>query len=186
MQSEIVRELVGRLKPDQPLLESKRLAAVAVIIAGDDNPRTLLIKRAEHTDDPWSGQIAFPGGKMGKGDASAKETAIRETKEEVGIDLAREAEFAGYYVPFRTHTGDMDVIPAVFLLPREVGVVPNGEVSGYKWARLDELLQRHSATTYRLSVQGFSRDMPAFAIGDYVVWGLTHKILSSLLDGASI
>ncbi len=169
------------MNPDQPPIESKRLAAVAVIVADESKPRTLLIRRAEHLDDPWSGQIAFPGGKMGGGDRSAKDTAIRETKEEVGLDLAAGAGFAGYYIPFRTHTGEMDVIPAVFLIEREVEVIPNSEVSGYKWVGLNEFLLPSSASAYRLKARGFSRDMPAFALGDYVVWGLTHRIISSLL-----
>lgn len=170
-----------KLNATQPEIKSKRLAAVSVIIAGEEEPSTLLIKRAEHSDDPWSGQVAFPGGKMSEGDRSVKETAIREAMEEVGVDLTNDSAFAGYYVPFRTHTGDMDVIPTVFLLPREAKVRPNREVSGCRWARLDEFLNARSASTYRLSVQGSSRELPAFVIGDYVVWGLTHRIISSLL-----
>ena len=177
----MLRALLSRLSSVQPEIRSKRLAAVSVIIAGEERPNTLLIKRAEHSDDPWSGQIAFPGGKMGRGDGSAKETAIREAKEEVGVDLTKDAEFAGYFVPFRTHTGDMDVIPAVFLLLKEAKATPNREVSGYKWVPLDEFQNPRSASTYRFSAPGSSRDMPAYAVGDYVVWGLTHRIISSLL-----
>ncbi|HYB44996.1 MAG TPA: CoA pyrophosphatase [Nitrososphaerales archaeon] len=173
--------MLSRLSSVQPEIRSKRLAAVSVIIAGEERPSTLLIKRAEHSDDPWSGQIAFPGGKMGRGDGSAKETAIREAKEEVGVDLTKDAEFAGYFVPFRTHTGDMDVIPAVFLLLKEAKATPNREVSGYKWVPLDEFQNPRSASTYRFSAPGSSRDVPAYAVGDYVVWGLTHRIISSLL-----
>jgi 8-oxo-dGTP pyrophosphatase MutT (NUDIX family) len=172
---------LNRLDAAQPGIKSKKLAAVSVIIAGEDRPSMLLIKRAEHSDDPWSGQVAFPGGKMGEGDRSAKETAIREAREEVGVDLAGDAEFAGYYIPFRTHTGEMDVIPAVFLLPREARVVPNREVSGYKWVPLEEFSHPHTASTYHFSSQGSSRDLPAFTIDEYVVWGLTHRIISSLL-----
>jgi len=185
MQNEILRALLNKLSADQPPIESKRLAAVSVIVAGEESPRTLLIKRAEHTDDPWSGQIAFPGGKMNESDNSARETAVRETREEVGLDLAAGARFAGYFVPFRTHTGGMDVIPLVFLMKREVEVTPNGEVSEYRWVGLKEFLLPSSASTYRLKTRGFSSDMPAFAVGDFVVWGLTHRIISSLLGEAT-
>lgn len=157
------------------------MAAVAVIIAGEDRPSTLLIKRAEHADDPWSGQVAFPGGKLSKDDGSAKETAMREAREEVGLDLANEGTFAGYHSPFRTHTGDMDVIPAVFRTATQLEVTPNREVAGHKWVPLDEFLRPSSASTYHFTREGFSRELPAFAIGDYVVWGLTHRIVSSLL-----
>jgi len=177
----MLRAVLSKLSRAQPEIKSKRLAAVSVMIAGEEKPSTLLIKRAEHSDDPWSGQIAFPGGKMGRGDGSAKETAIREAREEVGVDLSSGAEFVGYYVPFRTHTGDMDVIPAVFLLQKEVEATPNQEVSGCKWIPLEEFLNPRSASTYRFGVPGSSRDLPAYAVGDYVVWGLTHRIISSLL-----
>lgn len=173
------------LNSAQPSVESRKLAAVSVIIEGRANPKTLLIKRAERSDDPWSGQVAFPGGKLAKGDRSARQTAIRETREEVGVDLAKDASFVGYYRQFRTHTGDMDVIPAVFLLRREVKVEPNGEVSGYMWVGLDEFLQPSSASTYHLEAGGVSRDLPAYRIGNYIVWGLTHQIISSLLGKAS-
>ena len=177
----VLRELIGRLVTKQPSIEERRLAAVAVIIAGDSNPKTLLIKRAEHVRDPWSGQVAFPGGKMGQGDRSAKETAERESREEVGVNLAGDANFAGYSVPFKTHTGDMNVIPAVFLTKSVTEVVPNGEVSGYKWVKLSGFLKPESRSIYRLDVRGVSMSMPAFKMGDYVIWGLTHRIVSSLL-----
>jgi len=185
MRSKLLSGVLHKLNREQPPIESKRLAAVAIIVAYESKPKTLLIKRAEHPDDPWSGQIAFPGGKMSEGDKSARETAVRETKEEVGLDIVAGARFAGYFVPFRTHAGDMDVIPAVFLMKKEVEVTPNGEVSGYRWVGLNEFLLPSSASIYHLRTKGFSRDMPAFAVGDFVVWGLTHRIISSLLGEAT-
>jgi len=178
-------DIMSRLSSAQPAVESKKVAAVSVIIKGRARPRTLLIRRAESAGDPWSGQVAFPGGKMAEGDRSARQTAIRETKEEVGVDLAKYAKFAGYHSFFRTHTGDMDVIPVVFLLERAVKVSPNGEVSGHRWVGLDEFLQPSAASTYHIVVGGAARDMPAYAVGDYVVWGLTHRIISSLLGRTS-
>ena len=178
--------MLSKLNSEQPPIESKKLAAVAVILADESKPRTLLIKRATHLDDPWSGQIAFPGGKMSEGDKSAMETAVRETKEEVGVDLATSARFAGYFIPFRTHTGGMDVIPVVFLMEGEVEATPNGEVADHRWVGLEEFLLPGSAATYHLKARGFSGDMPAFAVGDFVIWGLTHRIISSLLGEATV
>jgi 8-oxo-dGTP pyrophosphatase MutT (NUDIX family) len=72
--------------------EGVRKAAVALIfrLGENDVPELLFIKRAEYEGDPWSGQIAFPGGRAEERDGSLAETAIRETREETGIDLARE------------------------------------------------------------------------------------------------
>ena len=186
MADDLLSAVLRKLEPEQPKVESRRLAAISVMILGSAEPKTLLIKRAERSGDPWSGQVAFPGGKMAEGDSSARQTAVRETMEELEVNLAEDADFAGYHRPFRTHTGDMDVVPVVFLLRRKVNVVPNLEVSGYRWVGLNEFLLPRSASTYLFKAGDASRDMPAFVLGDYVVWGLTHRILSSLLSDASL
>ena len=59
-------------------------AAVALVLRGPaEAPGILFIKRASRDGDPWSGQMAFPGGRYDPADESEKETAIRETEEEV-------------------------------------------------------------------------------------------------------
>jgi ADP-ribose pyrophosphatase YjhB (NUDIX family) len=70
-------------------LTGRRRAAVAVVLhdAGP-SPEILFIERAERFGDPWSGQMAFPGGRVDPGDATARAAAERETLEEVGLDLA--------------------------------------------------------------------------------------------------
>ena len=77
--------------------QSTKKAAVAVILRpapGEtlDSTEILFIKRAERDGDPWSGHMAFPGGHMEPDDSDLKESAIRETKEEIGLDL-RDAQF---------------------------------------------------------------------------------------------
>jgi len=110
-----------------------------------------------------------------------KETAIRETREEVGIDLGQDADFLGYFTPFRTHTGTLDVFPAVFLLKKWVEVRPNNEVASYKWVKLEKLTAEQARSSYRVDAGGQTRGMPALLVDGYVVWGLTHRIISSLL-----
>src|SRR5258706_3496876 len=77
--------------------EGVRRAAVALIfrLGENDMLELLFIKRAEYEGDPWSGQIAFPGGRAEARDASLEETAIRETREETWIGLAREWTIVG-------------------------------------------------------------------------------------------
>ncbi|MHC5019166.1 MAG: NUDIX domain-containing protein, partial [Planctomycetota bacterium] len=72
------------------ITEATRVAAaVAVVLAGPpDDLAICFIKRAEHPDDPWSGQMALPGGRRDPEDAGQRAAAIRETREEVGLDLA--------------------------------------------------------------------------------------------------
>ena len=166
---------------DEPLSKGLRLAAVSMIIRDRNLPSVLLIKRAERVEDPWSGQIAFPGCKAQPEDKTARDTAVRETREEVGIDLDSEGWFLGYGAVSTTHTGTMDVVPSVFELQGEVNVTPNGEVSSYRWVGLKDLLSPASRSTYRFERQGEVVQLPAYKVGDYVVWGLTHRIISSML-----
>jgi 8-oxo-dGTP pyrophosphatase MutT (NUDIX family) len=177
----IMAKIAGNLAQQEPKSDGNRLAAVSMIVSGVRLPSVLLIRRAERPGDPWSGQIAFPGGKMQAGDGSARETAIREAREEVGIDLSQGAEFLGYAEAATTHTGNMNVIPAVFLIGARAEVEANEEVASYRWVELKDLLSPKASSTYELNYNGRSVAMPAYALGDYVVWGLTHRILSSIL-----
>jgi 8-oxo-dGTP pyrophosphatase MutT (NUDIX family) len=181
MNGRIIPSLARKLDDKEPILNSIRVASVAVIVTAGDVPKTLLIRRAERGGDPWSGQIAFPGGKREDGDMSSRETAIRETKEEIGVDLSLHARYLGYFRSFRTHNGIMDVVPCVFLLEHDVGLMPNPEVSSYRWIPLSVFADPGAKTFYEPPTIGTGTKMPALAIGDYTVWGLTYTILSSLL-----
>jgi 8-oxo-dGTP pyrophosphatase MutT (NUDIX family) len=182
MRGEIFSTLVGKLQSQEPQVEGPRPAAVSVMLTGRHAPKTLLIKRAERIGDPWSGQVAFPGGKFQEGDKSVRDTAVRETLEEVGVDLATCSEFLGYFRPFRTHTGNMDVVPTLFLLKGDVQVRTNDEVTSHLWVELERLMSDEAGATYILRQGGESREVPAFRVGDYVVWGLTQRIISALLE----
>src|SRR5256714_4453421 len=93
-----------------------RRAAVALIFhAGEEGlPELLFIKRAEYPGDPWSGQIAFPGGREEAGDTSLAQTAVREAREETGIDLEREGMFIGTLDDLRPRTVRL---PAIIVRP---------------------------------------------------------------------
>ena len=170
----------NRLGPDSVTTTGLRLAAVAIIVRDKSSPSVLMIKRAERKGDPWSGQVAFPGGKMQEGDASARATAARETYEEVGIDLESAADFLGYAQSMVTHTGTMEVVPAVFLLRGQVRVKPNEEVASHRWIKLDRMLAPGSRSVYPLNREGVELSMPAYSVEGYVVWGLTYRIVSTL------
>lgn len=178
----IFARLTKNLVAHEPPSKGLRFAAVSMIIRDRKSPSVLLIKRAEHVGDPWSGQIAFPGGKMQSDDKTAKDAAARETLEEVGVDLNRSAQFLGYGAVTTTHTGSMDVVPAVFELKEGVEIRPNREVASYRWVDLEDMLSPAAQSTYLLEFEDKSIQMPAFVAGDYVVWGLTHRILSSMLE----
>jgi 8-oxo-dGTP pyrophosphatase MutT (NUDIX family) len=180
--SEIVERVTRNLVAYEPSPKGLRFAAVSLILRDRQFPSVLLIKRAERPGDPWSGQIAFPGGKMQKGDNRPLDTAIRETMEEVGVDLGSGAEFLGYAPMATTHTGNMEVVPAVFMLKGSVEIQPNEEVASYRWVDLEDLAAPETKTTYRLNYDKGSVEVPALRVDDYVVWGLTQRILNSVLE----
>jgi len=182
MPGDLIARIQGKLVAGEPRQKGLRFASVSMILRGREPPSVLLIERARRAGDPWSGQIAFPGGKMQDGDKSARDTAVRETKEEVGIDLDRAADFLGYGEVTTTHTGTMDVVPSVFTLKHEVEIKPNGEVASFRWIGLEDLLAPSARSNYKLSYEGRVIQTPAYAIGGYVVWGLTYRIISELLN----
>ncbi|HYB76519.1 MAG TPA: CoA pyrophosphatase [Nitrososphaerales archaeon] len=169
-----------KLSAVEPPPGELRRASVAVILKEPKAPSVLLIKRAERSGDPWSGQIAFPGGKAQAGDVFLRGTAVRETREEVGVDLERDADFLGYFLRFTTHTKTMDVFPTVFLLNTEPALTPNEEVSSCKWVKLASLTEERAASAH-VELQVENREMPALLVDDYLIWGLTLRILLSLL-----
>jgi len=182
MVGDLMARVAKNLVAGEPPQKGVRFAAVSIIVRDEPIPSVLLIKRAEHQGDPWSGQIAFPGGKMKPEDGTAKDTAVRETMEEVGIDLNKSAKFLGYGGVATTHTGTMDVVPSVFVLKEGVEVRPNEEVASFRWVRLEDLMTPTARSTHDVNHEGSTIGMPAFAVGDYVVWGLTYRIISSMLD----
>ena len=177
---EILATLAKKVVNREPQTRGRR-AAVSIVLSDRIAPKVLLIRRSERDGDPWSGQIAFPGGKFQAEDESLRQTAIRETLEEVGIDLAAKSDFLGYLRTFRTHTGDMDVVPTVFLLREECPVRINEEVASFMWADLAGMLSGEANSTFRVRRGDEFRDAPAFKVGAYVIWGLTHRIISSLV-----
>jgi 8-oxo-dGTP pyrophosphatase MutT (NUDIX family) len=179
---ELIARISRNLAHQEPPRKGLRFASVSIIVRDRQFPSVLLIKRAERSGDPWSGQVAFPGGRMEPEDKTARDTAIRETMEEVGIDLNQSGEFLGYGAVATTHTGTMDVVPSVFVLREGVEVRPNGEVATFRWVDLEDLLAPEAKSTYDLNYDGKLVGMPAYVVGDYIVWGLTYRILSTMLE----
>ena len=117
--------LSPRLTGEEPArLVPRESASVAVIFRDFKGEEVLLIKRAEREGDPWSGQIAFPGGMVSSGDGSFKDTAMRETSEEVGIDLSSDAAFLGYMRELKARMREVVVVPSVFKLTADSAAAP--------------------------------------------------------------
>lgn len=162
-----------------------RPAAVAlVLVPGTRGVELLFIRRAERADDPWSGQVAFPGGRRDPGDPDLLATALRETREETGVDLAR-AERLGVLddlVPNTPTLPPVLVRPFVFALEeRPALAAERGEVARAFWVALDRLAARGTRRDLVLTVRGVERSFPAYRVGADVIWGLTERILTPFL-----
>jgi len=88
---ERIRDYQAIIRPEPSIIK----AAVAIILRdGEHGTELLMMQRAKHENDPWSGQMSFPGGKIEASDADSKAAAVREAFEEVGADL-REKDYLG-------------------------------------------------------------------------------------------
>jgi 8-oxo-dGTP pyrophosphatase MutT (NUDIX family) len=175
------------------LVEVQRRAAVAAILRpmpGDTQGNiqgdieVLLIRRAERSGDPWSGHMAFPGGHQEPYDVDLRATAMRETLEEVGLDL-RQHDYLGPLDELpaisRGRFLGMIISPHVFALRHErVHLSPNVEVAELMWVPLGRLMRGEVDTIKELSVEGEQRRLPAYRVQDHLVWGMTHSMLQSL------
>jgi 8-oxo-dGTP pyrophosphatase MutT (NUDIX family) len=156
---------------------------VAVILAPDPDA-ILLIRRAERSGDPWSGHIALPGGRRDPADTDLVATAIRETLEELGIQLTRE-DLAGSLedvIPRTPVLPPIAVRPHVFILPAQPALIPNDEVASAQWVTIDHLLRPDTHHLVRLEVAGHSRQVQAYQVENGIVWGMTERILTGLIS----
>ena len=159
-------------------------AAVALILLeGPQGLETLLIRRAERADDPWSGQVALPGGRRDPTDADLLGTAIRETREETGVELSA-AERLGVLDDLYPRTSTLPPVvvrPYVFALASRPTLVPGVEAARVFWLPLARLTQRGVRRDLTLAVRGVERTFPAYVIEETVIWGMTERILTPFL-----
>ena len=191
-----IRAALERPQPadsNPPFTPEWRNASVAMALAGDgDGLETCFILRTERDGDPWSGQVAFPGGRAEPGDADAAAVAERETFEEIGLRLAR-----GQYVgalpvqplhrigprgtlsPFVYHLG------AGFTRGGEAGwrATLSHEVSEAFWVPLRHLFDPGAATTIEWVRPGRPETTHAgIEFEGHVIWGLTLRVLGTFAE----
>jgi 8-oxo-dGTP pyrophosphatase MutT (NUDIX family) len=163
---------------DEPFFE----AAVALILratsAGD--LELLFIKRATRDDDPWSGQIALPGGRFDPEDDSLETTAIRETFEEVSIDLRRDGAVIGQLDEIRPRIPQLPPVivrPYVATVAAHAELLPSDEVAELFWAPLDFILAPESRRDTEITLRGLKVRRTAIHYRGHIIWGMTEAIL---------
>jgi 8-oxo-dGTP pyrophosphatase MutT (NUDIX family) len=131
--------------------------------------------------------MALPGGRQQPGDPDLHITAVRETREEVGVDLARHGVRLGSLDDLRAVGGgrplDLVITPFVYAVTAPVTLAPNrAEVQSAFWVPLASLRHRDVLGTFRHQRDGQFADYPAFVYRGHTIWGLTHRILTGFLD----
>ena len=173
----------GRTVADEP---NRRWAAIALTIrlGGAGEPELLMIKRADHEGDPWSGHVAVPGGRMDPGDADLAATATRETLEETGIDLASAGRFLGTLddvAPRTPYLPPTSIRPFVVAVAGQPSVVPSAEVARWFWVPLSAIRDQRAWSVRSVLVRGSPRQERTFMYREHVVWGLTERVLRQLV-----
>lgn len=168
-----------------PAAAPRRPASVAMVTAAsDDGPQILLIERARRGSDPWSGHLAFPGGRVDATDHDRRATAERETAEEVGLAL-RPREFLGQFDDIGGASQPVIVSAYAYALdePRELRLEAN-EVADAFWVPVTRLLERERWTRHAFTYEGVDRTLPAVDLlgeGRPVLWGLTYRLIVDAL-----
>lgn len=163
-----------------------RRSAVAILLRYErPAPDILLMKRAEREGDRWSGQISLPGGRESDRDRDLRATAMRETHEEVGIDLEATARPIGRLdtIQARAHGGlqPLTITPYVFVQTRVTELILNHEAQEAFWLPVDRVVGGELSDKYPYKINGLPAQLPCWRYQGHVIWGLTHRILSQLI-----
>lgn len=186
-----IRAGLARVEHDCALFEPHpSQAAVAMILADSASGlEVCFIRRAERVGDPWSGQVAFPGGRASAHDADAFAVAERETWEEIGMRLdpshrlgplpmrpvQNNAARAGLTLwPFVYYVGAEQQAMATVRLPHEVASV--------FWVPLGHLFDTAAVTELEYPLGVTASTFPGIQFGDHVIWGLTLRVLASFAE----
>lgn len=189
-----IEQIKKQLQQHQPQLlqqTMQRHAAVAMLLYADPaGPEVLFIRRAEFAGDPWSGDVAFPGGGIETHDQGPQQAAERETREEIGLQLNPQHclgqldDLAGAYLP-------VQISSFVYLLSEKPQLSLNGEVVDSFWIPLVELQAPQRNRQHSFPYRGVTSNHPIIDLQGYCerfLWGISYRILQhffSLITSAS-
>jgi 8-oxo-dGTP pyrophosphatase MutT (NUDIX family) len=183
-----IRNSLAAHRPEIRSAKDARRAAVAVVLREvEGSAEVLFIERAHRSDDPWSGHMAFPGGRVDPGDRDDRSAAERETLEEVGVSLDS-ARYLGRLTDLEgRHSGrpaGLVISAHVYYLQEPRRLVLNSEVREAFWFPISELLDPDRHVDYAHPLAG-RIPFPGILVGEperHVVWGLTYRFLEVLLE----
>jgi 8-oxo-dGTP diphosphatase len=157
-------------------------AAVAIIESTIPEKSYLLLRRAAHPDDPWSGHFSFPGGRKDKEDASPLQTCLRETKEETGIILSPLSlvETLPLEPAGRNYATPLWVQPFLFTVEKRPEIqLELEEIQSAVWLTASMFNNRKLHKEIEM-VPGTL--FPVIPLDDYYLWGFTYRLLETILS----
>jgi 8-oxo-dGTP pyrophosphatase MutT (NUDIX family) len=166
--------------------EPEERAAVSIVARPDGD--LLFIRRSEREGDPWSGHMAFPGGRMESVDASSRAAAAREAWEEVGLDPEQGAYIGALddlESPARIARRRVVITPHVWVLPGAPTLRPNAEVASVHWFGLSRLVGGEGRGEFTYQWRGQPIELPVIRLDGRDIWGLTLRIVDDLLERVS-
>ncbi len=163
--------------------ESELSQAAVAVLVGSDPDAVLLIRRSERDGDPWSGHMGLPGGRRGPTDEHLLATAIRETMEEVGVEILPHQLLGTLddVAPKSKPVLPVFARPFVFAAQGHPVLRPNHEVSTARWVPLQALTDPLNVRQFSVQIGGTSRTFPSYHLVEGPVWGMTERILTSLI-----
>ena len=178
---ERLRKFLLPLELAEAELKAKPAAAVVVLLRdGTRDLEVLLGERSKREGDPWSGQIGLPGGRRRAEDGTMLATAVRETREEVGIDLEGHADILGHMAPRAPgNKPEILVVPYVAVARSPIEATPGPEMASVFWTPLRDLPPTHARRVVP-TILG-ELNVPSFTYDDRLIWGFTYRILEELL-----
>ncbi len=165
---------------------SKKTATAAVAIikrtAIPQQDQFLILRRAAHPNDPWSGHFSFPGGRKENGDKDLLSTCLRETMEETGLRLTQKQlklrlplEPAG-----RNFSSPLWVQPFLFSITTNPTLtLESSEIQSHVWLNASDF--KNSKHHQQIEMMP-GHIFPAYPIEDYYLWGFTYRLLMSILE----
>ena len=183
-----IKNALAQHTPQRPTSHAlARQAAVAIIIrSNNDFMEALFILRSVRKGDPWSGDMAFPGGHKNNVDLSLRETAERETFEEIGLTLSHSSCFLGELDTIELNRRQSEAIlitPFVYSLrDKDCVLHKNHVVAEILWGPLDHMIIGTSLVNKEVKRNGTLQYFPGYTLDQQIIWGLTFRMLQQLFS----